>query len=153
MKPRAMFESAVAFAKHLNGLRRVRREMNRERKQDGVKRRSLRPGARQVVLAKTGGRCHICGGVIREGARWDADHVSAHAQGGAHSLENFLPAHGTCNNYRWFYSAEEFQWILKLGVWWRTKIDLEDPQALDLAERFLHHERRRIGRRKRDTLA
>lgn len=33
------------------------------------------------------------------------------------SADNFLPAHSTCNNYRWDYLAEEFELILKLGVW------------------------------------
>jgi hypothetical protein len=45
--------------------------------------------------------------------------------GGAHSVDNFLPAHALCNNYRWDYSAEEFQYILKLGVWIRTQIEQE----------------------------
>jgi hypothetical protein len=33
-----------------------------------------------------------------------------------------LPAHSTCNNYRWDYLPEEFQYILKLGVWASTQM-------------------------------
>ena len=29
-------------------------------------------------------------------------------------MDNYLPAHATCNNYRWDYTAAEFQEILKL---------------------------------------
>src|SRR3712207_8439206 len=46
---------------------------------------------------------------------------SAHSSGGAHSADNYLPAHTLCNNYRWDYSPEEFQLVLKIGVWARTR--------------------------------
>ncbi|MDZ7654258.1 MAG: HNH endonuclease signature motif containing protein [Burkholderiaceae bacterium] len=71
------------------------------------------------MLAKTAGRCHVCGGPI-EGLNWHADHVLAHSGGGAHSVDNYLAAHPICNNYRWDYLDEEFREILRLGVWLRN---------------------------------
>jgi hypothetical protein len=56
------------------------------------------------------------------GEIWQADHVLSHSGGGASTEENYLPAHILCNNYRWHYTAEELQQILKLGVWTRTQI-------------------------------
>lgn len=47
----------------------------------------------------------------------------AHSGVVAHRLDNYLPAHTLCNNYRWNYGCEEFQLILKLGVWPRAQIE------------------------------
>jgi 5-methylcytosine-specific restriction endonuclease McrA len=110
-----------------------------------ARRRLLLPRERAVVLQKSGGRCHVCGGLI-EGAAWQADHVFAHSAGGAHSLDNYLPAHTLCNNYRWFYGTEEFQWILKLGVWLRTQIDKRTPLGLLAGAAFVAYDRRRAAR-------
>jgi hypothetical protein len=96
---------------------------------------------------KTDGRCHICGGEID--GEWQADHVLSHALGGANGLGNFLPAHQICNQYRWSYGSEEFQWILKLGVWLRTQIQRETQLGKQAAETFCAYERARIKRRKR----
>ena len=76
---------------------------------------------RAKVLAKTDGRCHICGGAII--GTWQADHVLARSGGGRHTEDNHLPAHPLCNNYRWDYLSDEFQCILKLGVWARTQVE------------------------------
>ncbi len=148
MKAHALFDNAREFAAHLRGLHKDRRNAKREARLQNHKRRSLTPRERQSVFTKTGGRCHICGGVIDEDGPWDADHVLAHAQGGVHSVDNYLPAHSICNNYRWFYGPEEFQWILKLGVWLRTKIEGENNLALELAERFVRYEDIRESRRR-----
>ena len=96
----------------------------REGKRNSVRppRGSLTAVERHQVLAKTAGRCHICGGKIK-GKAWHADHVMAHSAGGVHDVDNYLPAHSLCNNYRWDYRPEEFQYILKLGVWTRTQIE------------------------------
>ena len=99
------------------------------------------------MLRKTGGRCHICGGRIRRGSQWSADHILAHAHGGKHDVSNYLPAHGSCNSYRRALGAEEFQWVLKLGVWLRSQIAGKRPDAMALAERFVSHEKRRDKRR------
>jgi len=101
---------------------------------------------RDAILAKTGGKCHICGGDIA--GPWNADHVLAHSAGGEHAVGNYLPAHGVCNNYRWDYLADEFQLILKLGVWARTQIEKGTAVGRDVAEGFAKHESRRIARRK-----
>lgn len=142
-----LFLDAQEFAAHLRTLRQERLKQKLESTPHGRKRQSLTPTQRSVVLAKTAGRCHICGGGI--GGEWETDHVLAHAQGGEHTEDNFLPAHAICNRARWFYGTEEFQWILKLGVWLRTQIEEESESlALELAERFIRHEKRRNARRK-----
>jgi hypothetical protein len=57
-----------------------------------------------------------------------ADHVLSHAAGGPHKLPNYLAAHNLCNGKRWFYSPEEFQWILRIGVWARKQIEDQKTQ-------------------------
>ena len=102
-----------------------------------------------MVLAKTAGRCHLCGGEVVE--RWTADHVLAPAGGGHHAVDNYLPAHALCNGYRWAYSPEEFQWVLKIGVW--ARLQMEKRAALGEAMRrgFFEYECRREARRVRST--
>jgi len=102
-----------------------------------------------MVLAKTAGRCHLCGGEVVD--RWTADHVLAHAGGGYHAVDNYLPAHTLCNGYRWAYSPEEFQWVLKIGVW--ARLQMEKRAALGEAMRrgFFEYECRREARRVRST--
>jgi len=51
------------------------------------------------------------------------DHIVPVASGGQDSLNNLLAAHGLCNGCRWFYSPEEFQWILRMGVWARKQME------------------------------
>ncbi|MGE5096240.1 MAG: HNH endonuclease [Betaproteobacteria bacterium] len=101
------------------------------------------------MLEKTKARCHICGGPIE--GQWQADHVFSHSAGGPHAADNYLPAHALCNNYRWDYSAEEFQMILKLGVWLRTQIEHKSALGMQVADRFLAHEASRIRRRTRSA--
>jgi hypothetical protein len=72
--------------------------------------------------------------------------VLAHSGGGQHSEDNYLPAHALCNNYRWHYTAEEFQQILKLGVWARTQIQRLTRVGRYVAEEFLKYEKRRAAR-------
>jgi hypothetical protein len=139
VKATTLFGSAQQFVAHLPALRQDRRQRKLAVRAQGHKRRA--------ILSKTGGRCYICGGEI-DGA-WEADHVFAHTQGGAHAVDNYLPAHSICNSYRWFYGPEEFQWILKLGVWMRAQIESGDGSALQLLERFVQYEARRDSRRKR----
>ena len=62
------------------------------------------------------------------GPQWKADHVLAHSSGGVHSPENYLPAHALCNGYRWDYDPEEFQWLLKIGVWARRQMERAVPR-------------------------
>jgi 5-methylcytosine-specific restriction endonuclease McrA len=138
--------SEVSFATHLRQLRLDRRQRKEANHSSRLLRQSLSASERAHILAKTAGRCHICGGLISESA-WQADHVLAHSAGGAHSADNYLPAHALCNHYRWDYSAEEFQHILKLGVWMRTQIERRTACGRAAAAAFLAHERTRQARR------
>jgi len=149
MEAKSVFENAAKFAAHLGALRKKRRSRELVVRSQGHKRQSLTPSERQAIMKKTGGRCHICGGEIERD--WTADHVLAHAQGGSHEADNYLPAHPICNQYRWFFEPEEFQWILKLGVWFRTQIQTKRPNALRLAEGFLLHEAQRERRQKKKS--
>jgi len=146
MKTTLALQSTHRFANRLKLLR----EQRQQGKIAGStkKRQGLSKEQRNLILSKTDGRCHICGGKIKNGENWQADHVLAHAHGGEHSIENYLAAHALCNNYRWHYGSEEFQWIMKLGVWLRTLIEKRDNLAIPLAEKFIKYERHRITRQK-----
>src|SRR5690606_9620590 len=74
-----LFKRARAFARHLNRLRDRRRSSREAHLPVRRQRQSLTPRQRAAVLAKTGGRCHICGGKIRRASLWHADHILAHA--------------------------------------------------------------------------
>jgi 5-methylcytosine-specific restriction endonuclease McrA len=134
------------FVERLRSLRQARRERKLELR-DRVFRKSLSSREREEVLAKTGGRCHICGDPIK--GKWQADHLSSHSLGGDHSIDNFLPAHPVCNRGRFFYKPEEFQLILKLGVWLRTQIETETPFGQRAATAYLKKECVRASRRKK----
>ena len=142
-----IFTDVTAFAKTLREMRASRKARVVSGRSQRALRAVLKKADRDKVLGKTGGRCHICGGAI-DADDWQADHILAHSTGGAHLVENYLPAHSICNNYRWHYDAEEFQWILKLGVWLRTQIEKETAIGQEVGQRFCDHERRRAGRRK-----
>jgi 5-methylcytosine-specific restriction endonuclease McrA len=144
------FQSDSEFVGRLHTLRQSRRKLKLELR-EGLVRESLSPRERDVVLAKTGGQCHLCGGQIEDN-KWKADHVFSHALGGQHSPDNYLPAHSLCNGYRWFHKPEEFQWILKLGVWLRTQIETETKVGRDAGKAFRKYDCVRASRRKkRDT--
>ena len=143
-----MIESSTAGARllrqellRLRALREQKKSANRR-----PRRNRLTVAERDAILAKTDARCHICGGGIT--GRWDTDHVFAHSAGGRHTVDNYLPAHSTCNNYRWDYLPEEFELILKLGVWARTQIETDTADGRRIGERFAKHEVGRITRRK-----
>lgn len=142
-----VFSDASAFAKVLGELHAQRSDRVNSSRKERVLRSTLTRAERGEVLAKTGGRCHICGGAI-EGTAWQADHVFARSTGGSHVVDNYLPAHSICNNYRWHYDAEEFQWILKLGVWLRTQIEEGTPIGREAGQKFCKKEHGRAGRRK-----
>lgn len=143
-----MTEKLAKFPEQLSeqytAMRQERKKRRDHAKSSGVRRAQLSPKQRERILEKTGSRCHLCGGKIS--GPWQADHVLAHTGGGHHSEDNYLPAHSLCNNYRWNYTAEEFQQILKLGVWARTQIQELTSLGWVIADRFLKYERRRIGR-------
>jgi len=121
----------------------------RDNKVPNLNRSVLSKKQRELVLAKTEGHCHICG-IELDIANFQADHVKAHISGGSHSENNYLPSCSTCNNYRWHYSSEELQIIIKLGVWAKTKITSDPSFGLQIANEFVKHEmhvrRRRKGK-------
>ncbi len=147
-----MDEPDVPFS--ASTLSRLFWRLHQERKQRhhenrGARREHLTAEERTQILDSTGKRCHICGGKIR--GRWQADHVLAHSNRGEHAMQNYLPAHRLCNNYRWDYSAEEFQWILKLGVWVKTQIERDTDLGLELRDAFHRYERARQNRRQKSA--
>src|SRR5262245_47962453 len=130
--------SPARLSARLRELRDQRRRGHVLRSQDPVRRRALSTSARSTILAKTEARCHICGGLIKND--WEADHVLAHAAGGTDAAENFLAAHALCNNYRWDYSPEEFQWALKIGIWARNLMEKESELGQRMLESFFAHD-------------
>ncbi len=137
--------TAEALATRLLELRNERRRRQKEGKPT---KKNLGPPERKAVLEKTGGRCHICGGVIS--SAWQADHVLARAGGGHGRTSNLLPAHALCNNYRWNYLPEEFQWVLKIGVWVRLKMEQPKSQlGRKILRTFFKQEVKRESRRRR----
>ena len=147
MKPMPKAESTDTdiFRKRLREIRRERTGRDRAAFPK-ARRQSFTNANRATIASKTDGRCHICGGVLD--AAWEVDHVIAHGIGGRHQLDNYLPAHALCNNYRWHYLPEEFQWVLKIGVWARLIMEQETQLGKQLAERFCQYERARVRRRK-----
>jgi len=119
----------------LKELHDQRRKYKKETKNIFCRRQSLTKIERDDVIKKTGGLCHVCGGKIT-GDDWEADHVSPRGVGGKHRADNYLAAHSVCHNYRWFYGPEEFQWILKRGVFIRTHIEEPSRLGRDAGEKF-----------------
>ena len=74
----------------------------------------------------------------------------AHSTGGPQQLDNYLPAHQLCNNYRWNYMPEEFQWVLKIGVWARLVME-KSQLGQQMARQFCGYEKARVRRRKSVT--
>jgi len=156
--------SPVELAKRLNDLHEERRKQYEEHKSDTQKRRrTLTKREREDVLEKTNGHCHLCGGVLNKSADGELpqeretvfdrikpvfDHIVPRAVGGSDDPSNFLAAHGLCNGSRWFYSPEEFQWILRIGVWARKQMEDETPIGKKMCEPFLKNEEKVLERRK-----
>jgi hypothetical protein len=144
--PHSKPETAEELISRLRALRAERRARKAAQKQLVRRRRALSLVERQRVHAKTAGRCHICGGIVDEG--WQADHVLAHSGGGGVEADNYLAAHALCNNYRWDYLPQEFQTILKLGVWARTQIERNTSLGQQIASAFVAYEKTRRNRRR-----
>lgn len=106
---------------------------------------------RQIIHDKTDGRCHVCGREVSV-AEFEADHVKTHSSGGTNVTNNFLPACRTCNNYRWHYLPDEFQWILKLGIWARTEIAKDTRLGNLMAAAFMKRETGREKRRRKPRI-
>ncbi len=130
------------------GLIKLINNLKKNRSNEKVKekkRSSLTKKQRLLIFNKTDGRCHICG-IELDINEYQADHVKAHSAGGLHSENNYLPSCFTCNNYRWHYTPEEIQIILKMGVWAKTKATGDTSFGLEMANKFVKYE---MGVRKR----
>lgn len=132
------------LANRFRQLRKDRYEQNRL----NSRQRRARSGDRSVILNKTGSRCHICGGEITRGSSWEADHVFPAAAGGASEIGNFLAAHGLCNTAKWDHHGEEFQWILKIGVWAKRQMEGKADPGPKMLQLFWKHEQSRVKRQK-----
>lgn len=146
--PELQFLKTVKTGKGLIKLINSLKETRRSEKVKDKKRKALTKKQRELILAKTDNRCHICGTKLSS-ANFQADHVQSHSAGGNHAENNYLPSCFTCNNYRWHYSSEELQIILKLGVWLKTKITNDVDLGLELSNRFMKHEMSVRKRRKK----
>lgn len=83
----------------------ARRRDHARHAREGKPRKAFTP---EQVLAQHGSDCHLCGEPIDMAAPrqigkpgWERgfhqDHVVPLSKGGAHSIENTMPAHGLCN--------------------------------------------------------
>ena len=139
-------QTAKRLSNYLFRLREKRRSQVAANRKDRARRSGLTKNQRERILRKTNSRCHICGGKIK--GKWQADHVLSYSSGGEHAEDNYLPAHSTCNNYRWHYSPEEFQEIMKLGIWIKTQIINQTSVGTQAADKYVKYEQNRIKRRK-----
>ena len=135
--------SPAKFAKKLQKWQASRLAKKAENR-NSIKHKTLTPKQRIEVKNKTEGNCHICGGKLDK--NWHADHVVSHSSGGSSKVDNYLPAHQICNSARKAYTPEEFQWIIKLGVWLRTQIANETTVGKDAAEKFCVSDKNRVKR-------
>lgn len=144
-------KTGKGLIKLLTSLKIIRR---REKVKD-IKRSGFTKNQRELILAKTDSHCHICG-IELSIDNFQADHVKPHSAGGNHAENNYLASCATCNNYRWHYSSEEIQVILKLGVWVKTKIVNDPVLGLEIANEFVKYEmgvrKRRKARQVKKTL-
>jgi 5-methylcytosine-specific restriction endonuclease McrA len=148
--------------KELHGKRRTEQARRKLEEKEQERRRRLTADERKQVFDKTGGYCHLCGGDMNQKSDGElteeveilphfvVDHIVPFASGGKESLDNLLPAHGLCNGCRWFYSPEEFQWILRMGIWARKQMeDAKTEIGQKMREPFLTNEEEVRERRKK----
>jgi len=100
---------------------------------------------REKILEKTGGHCHICGGLLR--GYWEADHVKPVLAGGADTFENYLPACQECNRLKWLNRPHEIKKILRLGVYAFGEVYNKTSFGKTLAQ--FYKRRRHANRRRR----
>ena len=111
-----------------------------------VRRSKLTARQRAVVLAKTAGTCHVCGGP--SGSGWQADHVIPHERGGIHALDNYLPICRECNRLRWSYGPEVLRMILRFGILAKHEIRHDTKLGGELLRRAIERHQRATGRRR-----
>lgn len=139
-------ETPAQLAARLRSYRKRRRERVFSDKPK-VRRRALSKSDRQEILARTKGRCHLCGGVIGSAA-WDANHVFPLALGGKQGLENYLPSHRSCNSAKWHLRPKEMMVVLQLGTWLRSQIERGTSVGMMAGEAYCKANKRRTARRK-----
>ena len=132
------------FKREINKLKKER-EKNKLSSRETY---TLTKKERYSIWDKTDGKCHVCGEDVDKD-KFEADHIKPHSSGGKNNIENFLATCKTCNNYRWHYSPEEIQWILKIGIWAKTKIGQNDKLGSIIADNFVKKEIKRESRRKK----
>ena len=132
------------LANRLRQLRKARDRQDRLTRTQSRAKKEQRP----EILKKTESRCHICGGMIPTGCYWEADHVFPAAAGGNNKTENFLAAHGLCNGAKLDHQGEEFQWVLKIGVWAKKQMEGRTVIGTQMLKLFYENERQRVKRQK-----
>lgn len=60
-------------------------------------RSSLSTMRRLAVFEANDGRCHLCGGNIVAGEKWEVEHVRPLSMGGEDGGDNLRPAHVACH--------------------------------------------------------
>jgi hypothetical protein len=138
-KSKLKFLRSIKTGRGLIKLVQSLREIRRGQNVKDAKRLSLTPVQRKAILAKTNSRCHVCGVEIELNG-FHADHVKTHISGGLHEENNYLPSCQTCNSYRWHFSPEELQIILKLGVWTKGQLLRDSQLGREIASDFVKHE-------------
>ncbi len=72
------------------------------------KRKKLSKKQRKAVYDKCGGHCAYCGCEL-EFKDMQVDHVTSFHDGGADTMDNFLPSCRSCNHYKSILGLEEFR--------------------------------------------
>lgn len=73
-------------------------------------RKTISVKARVKLFQDHQGICHICGGKIHGGERWDVEHIIPLAMGGDDTEANWRPAHAKCHKTK---TAKDFTDIAK----------------------------------------
>jgi len=108
---------------------------------------SLSRDTRKRIRAKTGGRCHVCGGPL--GAKWAADHVRPKARGGTDETDNYLPACTICNTARWHRKARVIRRMLRIGAYLLPQIEVGTPLGREVRKYYLKRREQNRARRKK----
>lgn len=70
--------------------------------------RRRRTGKQRLALFNAhGGKCHLCGGQIQPGEKWEVEHVIALEISGDDSDENCRPAHAKCHKAKTVQDAAD----------------------------------------------
>jgi hypothetical protein len=72
-----------------------------------------------------------------------ADHVASFASGAGSRPTNYLPAHRECNGFKWYYSPRELRWMLRMGIWARSRMERESRLSNDALDDFWNWEKHR----------